>query len=46
MQRNAKVEAVSKSLSPVFLKALSVEAPPAAPTVSFITLVEYERAVE
>jgi len=46
VQQNATVEAVSKSLSPEFAKALGIEAPPAMPTAAFITLAEHQRAVE
>jgi hypothetical protein len=46
VQQNATVEAVSKSRSPEFAKALWIEAPPAVPTVPFITLHEYQRAIE
>jgi hypothetical protein len=46
VQQNATVEAVSKSLSPEFAKALGIEAPPALPTAPFITLDEYQRAIE
>jgi hypothetical protein len=46
VQQNATVEAVSKSLSPEFAKALGIETPPAMPAALFITLAEYERAVE
>jgi hypothetical protein len=37
---------VSKSLSPDFGKALGMEAPPAMPTAPFITLADYQRAVD